>query len=69
MIESRRDFAKKLAMATVGVTVVSTTTLLASSKKKDNKGLSNGVVVGSSNKKEIIYSKTNAWNEYYRNAL
>ncbi len=68
MIESRRDFAKKLAMATVGVTVVSTTTLLASSKK-GNESLSNGVVVGSSNKKEILYSKTNVWNEYYRNAL
>jgi hypothetical protein len=69
MNESRRSFAKKLAtIVGVGATVGSVITLIGSTKD-DNAMLSNGVVVGSSNKKEIIYKKTNAWNEYYRNAL
>ena len=68
MQENRRSFAKKLAMAVgVGATVGSATTLMASDKN-ENSNLSNGVVIGQSNKKEIIYKKTNAWNEYYRNA-
>ena len=68
MQENRRSFAKKLAIAVgVGATVGSATTLMASDKNEES-NLSNGVVIGQSNKKEIIYKKTDAWNEYYRNA-
>ena len=68
MQENRRNFAKKLAIAVgVGATVGSATTLIANDKNEES-NLSNGVVIGQSNKKEIIYKKTDAWNEYYRNA-
>jgi gas vesicle protein len=67
MEENRRNFAKKLAMLIgVGATVGSVTNLIADDNDKEK--LSNGVVVGHSRKKEIIYKKTNAWNEYYKNA-
>ncbi|WP_333803591.1 twin-arginine translocation signal domain-containing protein [Sulfurospirillum sp.] len=63
MNESRRGFVKKAALvsavATVGVVGVH-----ASSSKSTN-----GVVKGKSPKKEMTYTKTQAWEDYYKSAM
>lgn len=65
MNESRRGFVKKAALAgavaTVGVVSVQAGT-------SGSKG-TNGVVLGKSKKKEITYTKTQAWEDYYKSAL
>lgn len=68
MQKSRRDFAKKTAIV-VGATAVGTTALAAANSSDSYEAESNGVVVGKSNKKEINYKKTKAWDEYYKQAL
>lgn len=68
MQKSRRDFAKKSALV-VGATAVGTTVLAAANSSVSEETLSNGVVVGNSNKKEITYKKTKAWEDYYKQAL
>lgn len=68
MQESRRNFAKKTAIV-VGATTVGSTVLAATSGSKSYEAESNGVVVGKSNKKEIVYTKTKAWEDYYKQAL
>jgi hypothetical protein len=51
----------------VGASVaVGATTLAASGKGYETD--SNGVVIGNSNKKEILYKKTKAWEDYYKQA-
>ncbi|WP_024956005.1 twin-arginine translocation signal domain-containing protein [Sulfurospirillum arcachonense] len=62
MQESRRGFLKKAAV--VG-TVAAVGTLSASESAKSTVG-SNGVVVGKSPKKEILYKKTANWDAYYK---
>ncbi|AHJ14111.1 MULTISPECIES: twin-arginine translocation signal domain-containing protein [Sulfurospirillum] len=65
MNESRRGFVAKAALvgAVAAVGVVG-----AQASSSGTKG-SNGVVVGKSNKKEITYKKTQAWEDYYKSAL
>ena len=69
MQEKRRSFAKKLALLTgVGVASVGLAAKGRSGSKMNVQD-SNGVVIGSSNKKEILYTKnTMEWAEYYRTA-
>jgi len=67
MQDSRRDFLKKSAVV-AGVAAVGSTAMAMSKKSESDTG-SNGVVVGQSPKKEIIYKKTAAWEEYYKQAL
>lgn len=67
MKDGRRDFIKKVAMVTAG-TVAGATVLNATSEPVAQSATNNGVVKGSSKKKEIIYTKTQAWEEYYKNA-
>jgi anaerobic selenocysteine-containing dehydrogenase len=67
MQNSRRDFLKKSAVV-AGAAAVGTSAMAMSKKTESNTG-SNGVVVGQSPKKEIIYKKTAAWEEYYKQAL
>ncbi len=62
MQDSRRDFLKKALVG--GSAVVASSALQASEKFKPESG-SNGVVVGHSPKKEILYKKTSYWREYY----
>lgn len=67
MQKSRRDFVKNAAIvaagtATVGATVLTATTVESSSYD------GNGVVVGNSKKKEILYKKTTAWEDFYKQA-
>ncbi|MCF6173960.1 MAG: Tat pathway signal protein [Campylobacteraceae bacterium] len=66
MEEKRRSFLKKAAL-TSAVTAVGA--VAASAATKSSSYSSDGVVVGKSTKKEILYKKTQAWDEYYRTAL
>lgn len=63
---SRREFLKKsLKIGAVGAGVVATSVATAStggSLKSD----SNGVVVGKSNKKEVLYKTSKEWEYYYK---
>ncbi len=68
MQESRREFAKKAGMIAVGTAVAAGTTVLAATGESVQADSNNGVVVGSSNKKEILYKKTAAWDEFYKTA-
>ena len=67
MQESRREFAKRAAI--IGAITTSSTAVLAATGDSSVQGDSNnGVVVGKSRKKEILYKKTAAWEEFYKNA-
>lgn len=66
MQDARRDFVKKSAMVVGASVAVGATTLAASGSGVE--ASSNGVVVGKSPKKEILYKKTNAWEEFYKQA-
>ncbi len=67
MQESRRNFFKKSALV-VGAAAVGTTAL-AANKEEALDADSNGVVVGTSTKKEILYKKSQAWEDFYKQAL
>jgi len=69
MQKERRNFAKKTAMLVAGSTVLGTTAVLAKSEGENVDSLSNGVVIGKSPKKEILYKKTKAWEDFYKQAL
>ena len=68
MQESRRAFAKKTGMIAVGAAVAAGTSVLAATGESVQADSNNGVVVGSSRKKEILYKKTAVWEEFYRTA-
>lgn len=68
MQESRRNFAKKTAIV-VGATAVGTTVLASANSSTKAEVGSNGVVVGTSKKKEVLYKKSKAWEEFYKQAL
>lgn len=69
MEQSRREFAKKTAIVTAGAAVVAGSSVLAATGNSSAQGeANNGVVKGSSRKKEILYKKTAAWEEFYKNA-
>jgi len=69
-LESRRAFLKRAGIAaTVLAGSVATVAATAEDEHRghvDNTG--NGVVTGSSNKKEILYNKTQAWSDFYNAA-
>ncbi|CCB80338.1 hypothetical protein HBZC1_13520 [Helicobacter bizzozeronii CIII-1] len=66
-MENRREALKKLGA--LGVGALAGQSLLATMPERHfpntDKG-SNGVVVGKSNKKEILYHKTPAWEIFYK---
>lgn len=69
MLEERRKFLK----TTLGVTALGVGTLVSArcgiaSEQKGAGSSSNGVVVGHSPKKEILYRKTADWDLYYKAA-
>ncbi len=66
MEEKRRSFLTKAAVAGALSAVGA---VAATASTKSNAYSSNGVVVGHSPKKEILYKKTKAWEDYYRTAL
>jgi hypothetical protein len=65
--KSRREFVKKAAIVTAG-TVAGTTVLAATGSSPVQGESNNGVVKGSSRKKEILYTKTAAWEDFYKSA-
>lgn len=68
MQKSRREFVKKAAIVGAGAAAVGTTTVLANSTTSVPQTSGNGVVKGKSAKKEILYTKTAAWEEFYKSA-
>ena len=59
MQEGRRAFAKKAAIVTAATVVTSGTVVLAGTGESSlQDDFNNGVIVGESNKKEILYKKT-----------
>ncbi len=67
MQKERRGFLRKLAGAGAVAATAGVATAVAGEKKETQS--SGGVVVGSSPKKEILYKKTEAWDEYYGAAV
>jgi len=67
MRKERRGFLKKLAGAGAVAATAGVATVAAAENKETQS--SGGVVVGSSPKKEILYKKTEAWEEYYSAAV
>lgn len=67
MQKSRREFVKKAAIVGAGAAAVGTTVLANSTTSVPQDG-GNGVVKGKSTKKEILYTKTAAWEEFYKSA-
>lgn len=67
----RREFLKRAT--TAGAVVLGTGTLIAATTESQHRGSSvgsgNGVVVGRSKKNEILYRKTQNWEEYYKRAV
>lgn len=69
MEQSRREFAKKTAIVAAGAAAIAGTSVLAATGESSVQGdTNNGVVKGSSRKKEILYKKTAAWEEFYKSA-
>lgn len=68
MQKSRRGFIKNAAIVTVTTAAIGSTVLAATTGKGTPEN-DNGVNVGKSKKKEILYKKTAAWEEFYRQAL
>lgn len=65
MANERRGFIKKTLTAGAGIATVGATAALASGKQSDG-AASNGVVVGKSSKKEVLYKETREWEAYYK---
>lgn len=67
MENKRREFLKKAAV--VG-TIAAASSTMAMANTKHSKGTSDeGVVIGKSNKKEILYKKTQQWRDFYKSAM
>lgn len=66
MEKQRRSFLKKAAV-TSAVAAVGAVSVVANQTKQPSDY--DGVVVGKSNKKEILYKETKAWEKYYKRAL
>ncbi len=64
MQSKRRDFLKK-ALVGSGAVLATSTIIQANERLTASQG-SNGVVVGHSPKKEILYKMTSHWREYYK---
>ncbi|AXH09378.1 Tat pathway signal protein [Malaciobacter halophilus] len=65
MKEERRSFVKKTLGASALVAAGSATAAMASSNSSKSAS-SNGVVIGKSPKKEILYKKTAQWEAFYK---
>jgi hypothetical protein len=69
-LNQRRDFIKRagIAATVLAGSVVATAATSESKDRGAGSNVGNGVVTGSSRKKEILYKKTAAWNEFYKAA-
>ncbi len=66
MQNDRRKFIKNSALVVGATAAVGATSLAASGRSYEAD--SNGVVIGKSPKKEILYKKTTAWEDFYKQA-
>ncbi|WP_104747913.1 hypothetical protein [Helicobacter cetorum] len=64
----RRNALKKTILALGGIVLASESlkATMPSKKFTNTQSDSNGVVIGKSNKKEILYHKTQAWEDFYK---
>ena len=69
-LEARRSFLKRAGVAaTVLAGSVATVAATTEDEHRGHVGnTGNGVVTGTSNKKEILYNKTQAWDTFYHAA-
>lgn len=65
MAIKRRSFIKK-ALGAGAFVLASTATAAIASTKKIDKSTSSGVIIGQSNKKEILYKETKNWDAFYK---
>lgn len=64
---SRRDFLKKsLKIGAVGGGMIATAAIANGGSKASLQADSNGVVLGKSSKKEVLYKKSKEWEYYYK---
>ena len=69
MQEERRNFLKTtLEVTALGVGALVSAKCAIASEKAETGDNSNGVVIGHSPKKEILYRKTADWDVYYKAA-
>lgn len=66
----RRNFLKRtgIAASVLATSVVAVAATAEDEHRGANSNIGNGVVTGSSNKKEILYKKTQSWSEFYSSA-
>lgn len=65
MQENRREFLKKsLKIGSVATAAIATGAIASEKTAVDPDG--NGVVKGKSNKKEVLYHKSLAWEKFYK---
>ncbi len=65
MENKRRAFVKKALTTSALVVATGASNAIASGKQSEETN-SNGVVVGKSNKKEILYKETDNWSAFYK---
>jgi len=68
--ELRRSFIKRagVAASVLAGSVVAVAATTQSSNRGEGSDASSGVVIGTAHKKEILYTKTQAWNNFYNAA-
>ncbi len=66
----RRNFLKRagIAASVLATSVVAVASTSESQHRGANDNVGNGVVTGNSNKKEVLYKKTQTWDEFYKAA-
>ena len=69
-LNDRRNFIKRasIAASVLAGSVVATAATSENKARGAGSNVGNGVVVGTSRKKEILYKKTAAWEEFYKSA-
>ncbi len=69
-LNQRRNFIKRagIAATVLAGSVAATAATSENRDRGDGSNAGNGVVTGRAKKKEILYKKTAAWNEFYKAA-
>lgn len=68
MQSKRREFLKKALSAGAVAAAGSTVAMASAVSNNKQETSSNGVVVGKSPKKEILYKETQAWEDFYKSS-
>ncbi len=66
MEKNRRNFIKKTATTGSLLAIGTVSSVLANDKFENKEKSSNGVVVGKSKKKEVLYKRTAQWEAFYK---